>query len=368
MPAVERRVGILEDDLQRTHVVPAPLRELRCQHAVLELDRARRRRDEPEQGARERRLAAPRLPHEPQRLSGPDRRRDALEGVHRLPALLEDLPQLLEPDERLHAPVDDRKLEIGGFAPRELARALVEVAAARVTRGHGVRWGVLHGADRLSERAAVGEDAPRPLLAEVRQKARNRVEPAVVLADAPARDAADEPDGVRMTRVAQHSVRVALLHEAPRVEHPDALAHLRDHSEVVADEEHRGLELALQVRDQIEHLGLDGRVESCRGLVEDQQGRVLRERHRDDHALLHPTRELMRVALQDRVRVRDLHSPQDLERVQPCFLPGHASDGEDLCAPGAGQGPVTPTLSAARLKGGALAPPFYFSRAEVFRT
>ena len=59
-------------------------------------------------------------------------------------------------------------------------------------------------------------------------------------------------------------------------------------------------ELGLQLRDEVEHLGLDRRVEPGRRLVEDQQRRVLRERHRDDHALLHAARELVRVAAQHR--------------------------------------------------------------------
>ena len=65
-------------------------------------------------------------------------------------------------------------------------------------------------------------------------------------------------------------------------------------AEVVADEQHRRVELGLQARDQVEHLRLDGRVEPGRRLVEDQQRRVLGERHRDHDALLHAARELVR--------------------------------------------------------------------------
>ena len=52
------------------------------------------------------------------------------------------------------------------------------------------------------------------------------------------------------------------------------------------------LQLGLQLRDEVEHLGLDGRVEPGRRLVEDQQRRILRKRHRDHHPLLHAAREL----------------------------------------------------------------------------
>ena len=52
--------------------------------------------------------------------------------------------------------------------------------------------------------------------------------------------------------------------------------------------------------DEVEHLRLDGRVEAGRRLVEDQQRRVVRQRHRDHDALLHAARELVGVAAHDR--------------------------------------------------------------------
>ena len=58
--------------------------------------------------------------------------------------------------------------------------------------------------------------------------------------------------------------------------------------------------------DEIQHLGLDGRVEARGRLVEDEEGRVGRQRHGDDCPLLHPSRELVRVAAHDPRGVRDL--------------------------------------------------------------
>ena len=66
--------------------------------------------------------------------------------------------------------------------------------------------------------------------------------------------------------------------------------------------------------DEVEHLRLDGGVEAGRRLVEDQQRRVLGQRHRDHDALLHAARELVRVAPHDAVRVGDLHLAQHLPR------------------------------------------------------
>ena len=71
---------------------------------------------------------------------------------------------------------------------------------------------------------------------------------------------------------------------------------------------------ACSLRDEVEHLGLDRRVEAGRRLVEDQQRGVDAERHRDHDALLHAAGELVRIALHDRGRVGDLHLAQHRER------------------------------------------------------
>ena len=71
-------------------------------------------------------------------------------------------------------------------------RLLVEVAAARVAAAEVVERRLLRAADVLGEPAAVGEHAAGQLRAEPREEARDRVEPALVLARAAARDAAQQ--------------------------------------------------------------------------------------------------------------------------------------------------------------------------------
>ena len=56
--------------------------------------------------------------------------------------------------------------------------------------------------------------------------------------------------------------------------------------------------------DEVEDARLDRRVEPGRRLVEDEQLRVRGERDGDDDALLHPARELVRIALEDALRDR----------------------------------------------------------------
>ena len=134
-------------------------------------------------------------------------------------------------------------------------------------------------------------------------------------------DAAQQADRVRVARVAQHRFGIALLDQPTGVQHADAIAHLADDPEVVADEQHRGAELRLQAGDEVEHLRLDGRIEPGRRLVEDQERRLGCEGHRDHHALLHATGELVRVPRHHRARVGDLHALEcvtgEIGRVSP---------------------------------------------------
>ena len=200
------------------------------------------------------------------------------------------------------------------------------MAAAEVVERRLVR-----PAHVLGERTAIGERAAGGDRAEPRQEARDRVEMALVLARPAARHATQQCDGVRMPRVAEHRLDRALLHQAAGIEHADALAHLRHDGEVVGDEEHRRAELRLQVGDQLEHLGLDGRVEAGGRLVEDQELGIGGERHRDDDALLHPAGQLVRVALQHGDRIGDLDALERLARALPRLRPRRAPDREDLC-------------------------------------
>ena len=186
------------------------------------------------------------------------------------------------------------------------------------------------GADLLDERATVGEHAAGRRLADVRQEAGDRVQSAVILAHAATRDTAEQSDRVRVARVLQHGLDRALLDHAAGIEHAHALAHLRNHTEVVADEEHGRVKLALQVLDQIEHLRLDRRVEAGGRLVQDEQRRVLGERHRDHDPLLHAAGELMGVAVHHGACVGDLHLLERRLRALHRLLSLHAAHGEHL--------------------------------------
>ena len=211
----------------------------RGEGVAVEQRRARRRRDDPEQRPRERRLAAARLADEPERLAGPDRRADADERVDVVAVLLEHLAEGRRTGRaggRRGRPAAARGRR--AFSRGQLRCALVEVAAALVPAADRDQRRLLGAAALLRQRAAIGEDAAGQLGSERGQEAGNRVEPAVVLRT--------PPRGMQRSRPTVYGWRGSrsTVSTGPSstslagVEHADALAHLRDHAEVVADEEH----------------------------------------------------------------------------------------------------------------------------------
>ena len=138
-----------------------------------------------------------------------------------------------------------------------------------------------------------------------------------------------------MARIPEDIVGRPLLDELAGVQDADAVAHLGDDREIVADKQQRGVELRPQPHDQVEHLGLDGGVQSGRGLVEDEQRRLGRERHRDDRTLQHPAGELVGIAAHHAAGIGDPDLRQHLLGAAQGLLatqPGDLVDLGDLAA------------------------------------
>ena len=178
------------------------------------------------------------------------------------------------------------------------------------------------------ELAAIDEDAGRQVRADLGEIARDGGQRALGLADAVARERAEEPEGVWVLRRLEHGRGVALLDDLARVHDPDPIAQRPDDAEVVSDEQDRRVRLGLERPDEIEDARLDGGVETRRRLVEDQELRIGRQGDGDDDALLHPARELVRVALEDPFRVADLDTAKGLERVRLGLVLALAQDAE----------------------------------------
>ena len=98
-----------------------------------------------------------------------------------------------------------------------------------------------------------------------------------------------------MQRALGESRRRGRLDDLARVHDRDAVRELEQQRQVVRDEEHREAEVALERLDLLQDLPLHDDVERGRRLVEDDELRIERERHCDDHALAHSARQLVRV-------------------------------------------------------------------------
>ena len=139
----------------------------------------------------------------------------------------------------------------------------------------------------------------------------NRREPLRLRAVEP-RDRAEQAPGVRVLRVVEELALRPVLDDAARVHHGDVVGDVGDDAEVVRDQDHRRVEVVLELVDQLDDLRLDRHVERRRGLVGDQDVRVVRQRHRDHRALAHAARELMRIVVDALFRMRDPDLPQEL--------------------------------------------------------
>ena len=110
-----------------------------------------------------------------------------------------------------------------------------------------------------------------------------------------------------MKRRLEERAARAGLDDLPRIHHAHPVRHACNHAEIVRNQQHAHPLPALDVGQQVEHLGLDGDVERRRRLVGDQQLRTPGQRHRDHDALLHASGELERVVRQPPRRIGNAH-------------------------------------------------------------
>src|SRR6478672_8959273 len=133
-----------------------------------------------------------------------------------------------------------------------------------------------------------------------------------------------------MLRMLEDGRGSSLLDDLAGIHDPDSVADRADDAKVVGDEQDRRVHLDGELADEVEHARLDGRVEPGRRFVEDQEGRIRGERHRDHDALLHPARELVRISTEDAGRVGDLDAVESRERVPLGLVLLLAEDRERL--------------------------------------
>ncbi len=103
---------------------------------------------------------------------------------------------------------------------------------------------------------------------------------------------ADERHHELVGRLLVDVARRADLLDLPRAHHGDLVGDLHRLLLVVRDDHRRRMRLVVEPAEPFAELGPDARIEGTERLVEEQDGRVDRERASEAHALSLPTREL----------------------------------------------------------------------------
>jgi len=89
----------------------------------------------------------------------------------------------------------------------------------------------------------------------------------------------------------------------------------------MAQQDKTGVEAILETDQQGENLGANGGIERRSGFIGDEQCRRSRDRHRDENALRHTTREFVRITARNAIRIRQTDRPQSLVDIsaEPSF-------------------------------------------------
>src|SRR5262249_7851139 len=165
------------------------------------------------------------------------------------------------------------RVPFGGEQRRILfGAALLRVRAARPKATTGRRI--------VRARYIALEDAPPP----ARRRLRNRYR-------------RQERLRIGVSRIGKQRALVGVFHDPPEVHHRNAVGDVLHHREVVCDEDVRETKPLLQIREQVDHLGLDRDVERGNRLVADDEPRLGCEGAGDADALPLAARELVRIAL-----------------------------------------------------------------------
>ena len=117
---------------------------------------------------------------------------------------------------------------------------------------------------------------------------------------------------------------LSLFHDLPRVHDSHPVGHLRNHAQVVGDEDDSGIEAGPQFPQQIQDLCLDSHVQCRGGFVCDEEPGPQGQRHGNHHPLGLASREFVGVGVGLLGRVGDAHQPQQFHGPFPGFFLFHA--------------------------------------------
>ena len=154
--------------------------------------------------------------------------------------------------------------------------------------------------------ATVGKAAPRKDLVERRHGSGDGCQALAALLGV--WQGVQQIDGVGMARLGKKRWCAGHLDNLAGVHERHAVGHLRDHRQVVGDQQHGHLLGLLQGAQQIQNLRLDGHVQRGSRLVSDHHIGLSGQRNGHHDALLLPARHLKGVAVNAPCRLRNTHA------------------------------------------------------------
>ncbi|AOO82192.1 hypothetical protein BHK69_18665 [Bosea vaviloviae] len=152
-----------------------------------------------------------------------------------------------------------------------------------------------------------------------------------------------------MVRAAQELSRLALLRDGATIHHRDPVGDMRDHPDIVRDEQIGQAELRPQIGEQVQHGGLNGHIERRDRLVADGESRPPRKATCNADALLLPARHLVRIARAIAARQPD-QIQQPVDHRARCDPLGDPEQFERTLRPALGRLRVWQSSSADRLQ------------------
>ena len=103
--------------------------------------------------------------------------------------------------------------------------------------------------------------------------------------------------GVGVERILVELIALGQLHQGAQVHDADAVGDMAHHRQVVGNEQVRQAQLLLHVLQHVDHLGLDGHIQSGDGLVADDELGLDCQGAGNAHALLLAAGELVGIAV-----------------------------------------------------------------------
>ncbi len=89
-----------------------------------------------------------------------------------------------------------------------------------------------------------------------------------------------------MTHGPEHGFNFTCFHRFARIHHGDLVADLKNKAKIVRHEEHRCSCFPAKLADQFHDACLNGHIQRCRRLIQEQKAGLGQQRHGNDYTLL----------------------------------------------------------------------------------